>query len=190
MSKKKAPKGAFHGLAGVVLGNVKHSGNEKDISLSKSELSDNVFFNVDSLSGDKKGVDITDINVGSLLNSAANTPKAKHIDISAIFGFPLSSPNFVMDDDKKIEVSTKKFFALDINLSTVDEKSMIAKTQFIRKIFSSVNGFGGATTSSKFKEIIRFIFTSEKSIEMAVLLVKEKEIDVNSNLKRQGMRSD
>ncbi|KAG9298667.1 hypothetical protein G9A89_012735 [Geosiphon pyriformis] len=66
----------------------------------------------------------------------------------------------------------------------------MAKTQLIKKIFSIVNGFGGVTTSSKFERIIQSTFTSEESMEVAALLVRKKEIDVNSNLKRQGMRSD
>ncbi|KAG9291559.1 hypothetical protein G9A89_021978 [Geosiphon pyriformis] len=68
--------------------------------------------------------------------------------------------------------------------------SLIAKTQVIRKIFSLVNGFGGVTTSSKFEGIIRLTFTSEKSLEMAASLAREKKIDINSDLKRQRIRSD
>ncbi|KAG9290586.1 hypothetical protein G9A89_020956 [Geosiphon pyriformis] len=66
----------------------------------------------------------------------------------------------------------------------------MAKTQYIRKIFLSINGFGGVTTLSKFEGIIRLTFTSEKSLEMTASLAREKRIDVNSDLKRQGMRSD
>ncbi|KAG9301660.1 hypothetical protein G9A89_016730 [Geosiphon pyriformis] len=110
MSKKKAPKGAFHGSTGgfflqkkkVVLGNIKHLGNEKNISLNKSELDNNVFSDVDSVSGDEKSAKMTGINVGSLLDSTANTPKAKCINTGAIFSSLLGSPNFVMDDDKNI----------------------------------------------------------------------------------------
>ncbi|KAG9299180.1 hypothetical protein G9A89_013828 [Geosiphon pyriformis] len=98
MSKKKTPKSAFHGLVGssfsqkkkVVFGNVKHLGDKKNISLNKSELSDNVFSNVDSVF-DEKGANMTGINVRSLLNSAVNTPKAKHVNTSAIFSSPFDS---------------------------------------------------------------------------------------------------
>ncbi|KAG9290067.1 hypothetical protein G9A89_010373 [Geosiphon pyriformis] len=108
MSKKRTPKSAFHGSAGgfflqkkkVVLKNIKHSGYEKDIFLNKSELDNNMFFDVDSVFGDKESANMTGINVGSLLDSAANTSKAKHVNTSAIFGSPLGSPNFVMDNDK------------------------------------------------------------------------------------------
>ncbi|KAG9288229.1 hypothetical protein G9A89_021260 [Geosiphon pyriformis] len=66
----------------------------------------------------------------------------------------------------------------------------MAKTQLIRKIFSSVNGFGGATTPSKFEGIVRSTFTSEKSMKKAASLARENNIIVNSDLKRQGIRSD
>ncbi|KAG9292090.1 hypothetical protein G9A89_017990 [Geosiphon pyriformis] len=164
----------------VVLGNIKHSGNEKDISLNKFELGNNVFSDVDSMSGDEKSANMTGINVGSLLDSAANTPKAKHINTDAIFGSPFGSPNFVMDNDNdvsfpshlsislkkkwidpkiiktQVEVFAKKSFALNINLSAVERKSAMAKTH----------------------------------MNMAILLAREKRINVNSDLKRQKMRSD
>ncbi|KAG9303340.1 hypothetical protein G9A89_013666 [Geosiphon pyriformis] len=185
MSKKKAPRGALHGLAGgsfsqrkkVVIGNVKHLGNEKDISLNKSGSGGNVFSDVNSLSGNNDNASMSGFYGGFLLSSAANTSKAKCVDTGAVFGSPLKSPNFAMDDvevvlssrvpislnrkwvDPKIvkisvEVSVKKSFALDINFSAVEGKSAMAKTQVIRKIFSLVNGFGGATTPSKFEGII------------------------------------
>ncbi|KAG9285895.1 hypothetical protein G9A89_013320 [Geosiphon pyriformis] len=216
------PKNAFHGPAGgffsqkkrVVLGNVKHLGDEKDISLNRSELGNNMFSNVNSVSGDEKGTDMTGINVESLLDSAANTPKAKRVNTSAIFSSPLSSPNFVMDDNEKIsfpphlsislkkkwidpkivktqiKMFVKKFFALNINLSAVKGNSTTAKTQLIRKIFSSVNGFGGATTPSKFERIIQSTFTSEKSMNMVAFLAREREIIINTNFKKSGVHSD
>ncbi|KAG9292039.1 hypothetical protein G9A89_017939 [Geosiphon pyriformis] len=222
MSNKKAPKSAFHGPAGgsfsqkrrVMLGNVKHSSDKKNISLDRSELGVSVFSDVDSVSGDEKSIDMTSINVGSLLDSVANTLKAKHVNTSAIFGSPLGSPNFVMDDNKdvsllfylsislekkwidpkivktQVEVSVKKSFALDINLSAVERKSAMSKTQFIRKLFSVINSFGGATTPSKFEEIIRSTFTSKASMEKAASLARKNNIIVNSDFKRQGICSD
>ncbi|KAG9304771.1 hypothetical protein G9A89_016801 [Geosiphon pyriformis] len=116
-------KSTFHGSVDgffsqkkkVVFSNIKHSNDERDISLSKSKPNGNVYSNVKSLSGDDE-------------------------DIS-MFG-------------------------------------------------AIVNGFGGITTSSKFEGIIRSTFTSEKSMEMATSLVREKEIVINSNLKRQRIHSD
>ncbi|KAG9302253.1 hypothetical protein G9A89_008744 [Geosiphon pyriformis] len=162
MSKKKASKGAFYGSANVILENIKHSGNEKNISLSKSRPSDSVYSNVNSLSGDDENIGMTGVNGGFLLGSIATTSKVKHINTGTVFGFS----DFFMDDDdivlpfhlpiflkKKwidpkiikilVKVLVRKFFALDINLLAVDGKSATAKIQLIRKTFSPVNGFGG-----------------------------------------------
>ncbi|KAG9297173.1 hypothetical protein G9A89_019454 [Geosiphon pyriformis] len=199
MSKKKASKSAFHGPAGgsfsqkkkVVLKNIKHSGNKKDISLSRSELSDNVFSNVDSLFGDKKGANMTDINVGSFLGSAANTLKVKCVNTGAVFGSPLGFPNFDINDNKEVslpffnlkivktqmEVSVKKLFALDINLSAIEGKLAMTKTQIIRNFFSTINDHP-----------IYLYF--KKSMKMAALLAKEKEINVNNDFKKQEIHSN
>ncbi|KAG9297343.1 hypothetical protein G9A89_004005 [Geosiphon pyriformis] len=72
---------------------------------------------------------MTGINVRFLLNLAANIPKTKHINIGTVFGSPLESLNFVMDNDKKIEVVVKKSFVLDINLLAVENKSVMVKIQ-------------------------------------------------------------
>ncbi|KAG9300255.1 hypothetical protein G9A89_011328 [Geosiphon pyriformis] len=183
MSKKKDLKMLFMKKK-VVLGNIKHSSNKRDIFLSKSGPNDNVYFDVESLFGDDKNVSMFGINGESLLDLTVTTFKIKQVNTGAVFGFPFSSSNFYMNDDKV------KSFILDINLSAIEEKSATAKTQLIRKIFLLVNGFGGATIFSKFKEIIRSTFTSEKSMEMAMSLAREKEINVNSNFRRQGIRSD
>ncbi|KAG9299420.1 hypothetical protein G9A89_009372 [Geosiphon pyriformis] len=110
-------------------------------------------------------------------NSQINTPNVKRFNTGAVVGFPLGSINYDMNDKEEVflpfrlffslekvwvdlkfvksqvEVAVKKSFTLDINLSAMEEKSA-TKTQAIRKLFSTINGFGGATTSSKFKEII------------------------------------
>ncbi|KAG9296174.1 hypothetical protein G9A89_014766 [Geosiphon pyriformis] len=219
MSKKKVPKGAFHGPTGgffaqkkkVVLRNVKHSGNEKDISLSKSGPGNSVYSDVDSISGDDEDVGMSGINERSPLGSAATTPKAKRVNTGILFGSPLGSPNFAMDDDeivlppclpisleKKwidpkiiktlVKVSIKKFFALDIDLSAVESNSATVKIRLIRKIFSSVNGFGGATTPSKFEGIIRSTFTSEESMKKAMSLARKKEIIVNTDFMKSRVQ--
>ncbi|KAG9290569.1 hypothetical protein G9A89_020939 [Geosiphon pyriformis] len=63
-----------------------------------------------------------------------------------------------------VQVPVRKSFALDIDLVVVAGKSSQEKLSFIRKIFSSVNDFGGASTSSKFGGIIHVTFTSEKAM--------------------------
>ncbi|KAG9302365.1 hypothetical protein G9A89_011791, partial [Geosiphon pyriformis] len=150
---------------------------------------------------------------GFFFSLAATTPKAKRVSSNLISGLPIGTIDFGMDEnlvylfppfnisfDKKwvnskvvktlIEVFIRKFFALNINLSAVEKKSAMAKTQFVRKNFSSVNSFREATISSKFEEIIKFIFTSKSSLKKTTSLTREKEIVINTNLKKQGIYSD
>ncbi|KAG9285757.1 hypothetical protein G9A89_013182 [Geosiphon pyriformis] len=170
--KKKAPKGAFQDSAGgsfsqkkkVVLGNVKHSGDEKDISLSKARSSGSVYSDVESLSGKNENVSMSGIDEKKWINSKI-----------------IKTP---------VEVSVKKSFALDISLSAVESELAMAKTWLIRKIFSTINGFGKATTFSKFEGIIRSTFILEKSMEMVISLARENKIIVNTDLKKQGVCSD
>ncbi|KAG9293020.1 hypothetical protein G9A89_016382 [Geosiphon pyriformis] len=222
MARKKVHKGVFHGPADdsfaqkkkVVVGNVKHSDDEKDVSLDKPVTGGNTFSNVDGESSDSKSsVLMAGVSAGSLLGSAVNTPKAKNVISGVVDGSSLGSINYDIDEDVEnlpsplnlplskrwidpkvvktpVEVAVKKFYALNINLSAVEKKSTTAKTQAIRKIFSVVNGFRGAITPSKFEGIIRSTFTSEESINKAALLAEEKGIKVNGDLKRQEIRSD
>ncbi|KAG9299729.1 hypothetical protein G9A89_013089 [Geosiphon pyriformis] len=222
MSSKKASKGVFHSSAGgsfsqkkkASLDNVKHSGDEKNISL-KSGSSASVYSNVESLSGDDENVSMSGGFNGSLLDSAVNTPKTKHVNTSANFGSPIGFPDFEIDEEVKplpsplmkkvfldkiwidpkiiktpVKMAVKKSFALDINFSAVEGKLATAKTQVIRKLFSKINGFGGATTPSKFEEIIRSMFTSEESMRKAVLLAEKEGIIVNNDVRKQELHSN
>ncbi|KAG9305423.1 hypothetical protein G9A89_021141, partial [Geosiphon pyriformis] len=150
----------------------------------------------------------------SFFGSAATTSKAKRVKNDLVCGSPLGSLDYDMDDndsgflpppfgislEKKwldpkivktqVEVAVKKFFALDINFLAVKGKLATAKTQVIRKLFSKINGFGEATTPSKFEGIIKSIFTSEINMEKAVLLAREEGITINTDLKKQGICSD
>ncbi|KAG9296726.1 hypothetical protein G9A89_001358 [Geosiphon pyriformis] len=167
--KKKTFKSTFYGPAGgsfsqkkkVVLDNVKYSGNKRNISLSKSGSGDSVYSDVESLSGKDEDVSMSGANGESLLGLAATTPKAKRVNTGASFGSPLGSPNFHMDDDKVV---------LSFHLSISLEKK--------------------ATILSKFEGIIQSTFTSEKNMEMAASLAREKKIDVNSDLKKQKIHLD
>ncbi|KAG9287080.1 hypothetical protein G9A89_023045 [Geosiphon pyriformis] len=112
-------------------------------------------------------------------DSQMNTPNAKHFNTGAVIISLLGSINYDMNNDEEevsfpprlsfslekmwvdpkivktqMEVAVKKLFALDINLSAVERKSATAKTQVVRKLFSGINGFGGATIPSKFEGII------------------------------------
>ncbi|KAG9291845.1 hypothetical protein G9A89_012130 [Geosiphon pyriformis] len=57
--------------------NVKHSGDEKDIFLSKAGSSGSVYSDVESLSGEDEDVSMSGTDGGFLLGSAATTSKAK-----------------------------------------------------------------------------------------------------------------
>ncbi|KAG9305911.1 hypothetical protein G9A89_016564 [Geosiphon pyriformis] len=127
-----------------------------------------------------------------VLDSKMNTPQAKHFNNSATVGSPFGSIIYDMEEEEEVflppcksfsldrmwvdpkiikiqvEVAVKKSFTLDINLSAVEGKLAMAKTQVIRKLFSGIN----------------------ESMEKTVLLAKENNIIVNSDLKRQGIHSD
>ncbi|KAG9291306.1 hypothetical protein G9A89_021808 [Geosiphon pyriformis] len=81
-----------------------------------------------------------------------------------------------------VQVLVRKSFALDIDLEVVANKSSQEKLAYVRKIFSDVNGFGGASTLSKFGRIIRVSFTSEKAM-IAAKLANDCDVVVNTNLK-------
>ncbi|KAG9287412.1 hypothetical protein G9A89_023784 [Geosiphon pyriformis] len=207
--------GFFSQKKRVFLRNVKYSGIKGSVSLAKSYFDEGMYSDMESNSSSSI---VNDILVGSsdksFFGSAATTPKAKRVKNDLVCSFPLGSLNYDIDDNDggffppplgislerkwlnpkivktQVEVAVKNFFALDINLSAMKSKSAMAKTQVIRKLFSKINGFGGATTSSKFEGIIRSIFTSEISIEKAVLLAREIRITINTNLKKQGICSD
>ncbi|KAG9293990.1 hypothetical protein G9A89_019328 [Geosiphon pyriformis] len=162
MPKKKVPVEVLHGPIGgffsqkkrVSVGNIKHSKDEKDIFLAKSDPSYGVYLDMDSVSGNSKDDNIPlDAGDGSFFDLVINTPKARKATSNLVCGSPLGSIDYKIDEDN-VEVSVRKFFVLDINLSAVKGKSVTAKTQYIRKIFSSVNGFGGTITLLKFEGII------------------------------------
>ncbi|KAG9298347.1 hypothetical protein G9A89_002835 [Geosiphon pyriformis] len=194
MSSKKTFKSVFHGPANgffsqkkkTSLGNVKYSGDEKDISL-KSGSSASVYSDVESLSGDDEDVSMSGGFNDSLLDSAVNTPKAKRVNTSVNFGSLIGSSDFEIDEKVKpflpplmkkipldkiwidpkiiktpIEMAVKKSFALDINLSAIESKSVMAKTYLIRK----------------------------ESMKKAVSLAEEERIVINNDVRKQGFRSD
>ncbi|KAG9294180.1 hypothetical protein G9A89_021539 [Geosiphon pyriformis] len=82
-----------------------------------------------------------------------------------------------------VQVPVHKSFALDIDFVAITGKFSQEKLSFIRKIFSSVNGFGGASTSSKFGGVIHVTFTLEKAMMAAGKLANNHDIVVNTNLK-------
>ncbi|KAG9306668.1 hypothetical protein G9A89_004215 [Geosiphon pyriformis] len=77
-----------------------------------------------------------------------------------------------------------KSFTLDVELLAVPGKSNSDKLFKIKKIFYKINGFGSASTSSKFPGVIRSTFTSESSLVKARELAICEKIIVNNNLKK------
>ncbi|KAG9305810.1 hypothetical protein G9A89_001099 [Geosiphon pyriformis] len=122
-----------------------------------------------------------------LFGLAANTPKTKRVNTGIVYDSPLGLIDYGIDKDDG-PLSSPLKISLDKN--AVKGKSATAKTQFIKKNFSSVNGFGEVIIPSKFEKIIQSIFTSKKNIIKTVLLASKKEINVNSNLKKQEVYSD
>ncbi|KAG9294995.1 hypothetical protein G9A89_017789 [Geosiphon pyriformis] len=207
--------GSFSQKKRVSFCNVKHFGVKGDVFLAKPHSDGNIYSDMES---DFSSSIVDNILVGSSNKSffglVAITPKAKKVKNNLACGSSLGSLDYDIDNNDggffspplgvslkkkwldpkiiktQVKVAVKKSYALDINLSTVEGKSAMTKTQVIRNLFSKINSFGGTTTSLKFEGIIRFIFTLEISIEKATLLARKKGITVNTDLKKQGIRSD
>ncbi|KAG9284320.1 hypothetical protein G9A89_007475 [Geosiphon pyriformis] len=171
--------GSFSQKKRVSLRNVKHSGVKSGVFLAKPYSDGGMYSDMESNSSNSI-VDEVLVNSSnkSFLGSATITLKAKRVKNNLACGAPLGSLNYNMDDDDsgflppplgiflerkwldskiiktQVKVAVKKFFALNINLSAVEGKLATAKTQVIRKLFSKINGFGGATIPSKFEGII------------------------------------
>ncbi|KAG9295440.1 hypothetical protein G9A89_013469 [Geosiphon pyriformis] len=83
-----------------------------------------------------------------------------------------------------------KSFALDVELSAVPEKLNSDKLFKIKKIFYKIDGFGGASTPSKFPGVIRSTFTNESSLVKVRELVICEKIMVNNDLRKVNSHSD
>ncbi|KAG9302955.1 hypothetical protein G9A89_022372 [Geosiphon pyriformis] len=113
---------------------------------------------------------------------------------------PLSSPKFYGSNcppsvrscaPEKRNFNSSKLFALDIELSAIPGKTNGDKLVSIKKIFYHVDSFGGgASTPSKFPEIIRFTFTSEASMNKAKSLAISGKILVNDELRKVNSHSN
>ncbi|KAG9294505.1 hypothetical protein G9A89_009352 [Geosiphon pyriformis] len=66
----------------------------------------------------------------------------------------------------------------------------VDKLAVVRKLFSKINSFGGASTLSKFSEIIQVLFTSKSSLIKATKLAANVKILVNTNFKKSTGCSD
>ncbi|KAG9295837.1 hypothetical protein G9A89_009066 [Geosiphon pyriformis] len=134
------------------------------------------------------------------------TPKKPKIVTKQALGKLLDKINFLGSNDNNIlldgpvvfppllknlvNISVRKSFALDINLDNVVGKSTQEKLVVVRKLFSKINGFGGASTPSKFAGIIRVLFTSNLSLAQTSKKTEDIKILVNTDLKKPSECSD
>ncbi|KAG9287536.1 hypothetical protein G9A89_019597 [Geosiphon pyriformis] len=134
-------------------------------------------------------------------------PKGPRLVTKQALSKPLGKINFLGNDDddniflnesvvlppplkKLVDVPTRKFFALNIDLVNISGKSAQDKLAVVRKLFSKINGFGGAFTLSKFSGIIWMTFTSKSSLMKTTKLAADAKILVNTDLKKSTGRSD
>ncbi|KAG9306819.1 hypothetical protein G9A89_005720 [Geosiphon pyriformis] len=89
-----------------------------------------------------------------------------------------------------VNIPVRKSFALNIGLDKVASKSSQEKLVVVRKLFSGINGFGEASTPSKFSGIIRATFTSELGLMKAIEKATSVNVIVNTDLKRSAGCSD
>ncbi|KAG9307346.1 hypothetical protein G9A89_017175 [Geosiphon pyriformis] len=187
----------------VSLHHINQSGDKKEAALAKPRSKESQYLNMESDSDDSITDDIlAGCGGGSPFGSATTTSKTKKVKNNLDCSSLLGSLDYNMDNDNgssllsplgislnriwldpkiiktQVKVVVKKSFALDINISNVEDKSMTAKTQLIKQIFSKIN------------EIIRSMFTSEESMKKAASLAEKNGIIVNTNLKRQEVYSD
>ncbi|KAG9287892.1 hypothetical protein G9A89_017487 [Geosiphon pyriformis] len=97
---------------------------------------------------------------------------------------------FLTSIKKLVAVSIRKSFALDIGLDKITEKSSQEKLVVVRKLFSRINGFGGASTLLKFAGIIWATFTSELSLVKTTKMTTDAKILGNTDLRKSSERSD
>ncbi|KAG9284215.1 hypothetical protein G9A89_003839 [Geosiphon pyriformis] len=129
------------------------------------------------------------------------TPKSLKVKTKKALGKPLGKIDFSKDDSDDgvfsnaplklpssvkylVNVPVRKSFTLDIGLDKVAGKSSQEKLVVVRKLFSGINGFGGASTPSKFSGIIRVTFTSKSSLMKTTDKAMSAKILVNTDLKK------
>ncbi|KAG9303395.1 hypothetical protein G9A89_013721 [Geosiphon pyriformis] len=83
-----------------------------------------------------------------------------------------------------------KLFALDVNLLAIPSRTNSDKFISIKNFFYKIDGFGGASTPSKFPGVIRSTFTSESSLIKAREMAVHEKIVVNGNLKKANIHSN
>ncbi|KAG9287246.1 hypothetical protein G9A89_008876 [Geosiphon pyriformis] len=134
-------------------------------------------------------------------------PKGSQLTTRKALGKPLGKIDFLGDNDNDdilldapwvlppplknlVNVSVRKLFALDLDLKAVEGNSAQEKLKKIRSLFSGINGFGRASTPSKFSGIIRATFIFELGLMKATEKATGANIMVNTDLKRSSERLD
>ncbi|KAG9304351.1 hypothetical protein G9A89_019913 [Geosiphon pyriformis] len=112
---------------------------------------------------------------------------------------PFKTPLFATmndDDDNSVLPPPKindrsfgpvKLFALDMNLLAVPDRTNSDKLISIKKFFYKIDGFGKASTPSKFPGVIHSTFTSKSSLIKAREMAIHEKIVVNSDLKKANI---
>ncbi|KAG9290647.1 hypothetical protein G9A89_011610 [Geosiphon pyriformis] len=91
---------------------------------------------------------------------------------------------------KKMSFEPVKSFALNVELSAVSGKTISDKLILVKKFFYQIDGFGEATTPSKFFGIIRSFFISKLSLKKVKKLAIHEKIMVNNNVKQVNKHLD
>ncbi|KAG9288178.1 hypothetical protein G9A89_020484 [Geosiphon pyriformis] len=91
---------------------------------------------------------------------------------------------------EKRDFEPVKSFALDIEISAVLGKTNVDKLMAVKKIFYQIDGFGRASTLSKYPGIIRSSFISKKSLIKTREMAISKNILVNDDLRKVNSHSD
>ncbi|KAG9302502.1 hypothetical protein G9A89_007206 [Geosiphon pyriformis] len=200
----------------ISLGKVKHLGDEADLSYKMPASAPSQYKNMDTSSDEKSECEINknvSYNAGSesdgQLDSCTNTLKAKHFNSGIVntlfldlcdFGSvnmglspPVSLRPFhhpVASVKEKLCFEPTKSFALNISLLAVFGSTLYDKLKSVRSLFYKIDGFGSASTLSKFPDIIRTSFISDSSLVLAKQLAVSKNLVVNADLKKISIRSD
>ncbi|KAG9306727.1 hypothetical protein G9A89_004436 [Geosiphon pyriformis] len=171
-----------------------------DITESESiDMEEECLVKKTSIDYNKSGA-FTEENLNQMLKSLCVKTKKMLGKSLGVIDYDTVSTNDDMLDDSfllppplpikpTVQIPVCKSFALDIDLVAIAGKFSQEKLSFIRKIFSSVNGFGGASTPSKFGGIIHVTFTSEKAMMAAKKLANDHGVVVNTNLKCSAVRT-
>ncbi|KAG9302330.1 hypothetical protein G9A89_008822 [Geosiphon pyriformis] len=206
LSRKKRRGGVLEDNAGAEEGSAKmQSGRSWGLETGDTTESDSVDMEEECLVEETS----FDYGEGSVLvgGNLDQTPKGSQVTTRKALGKPLGKIDFLDNNDNDdilldaslvlfpplknlVNVSVRKSFALDLDLKVVEGNLAQEKLKRIRSLFSGINGFGGASTPSKFSGIIRVTFTSESGLMKAIEKATSVNIMVNTNLKRSAGRSD